>query len=510
MQFEAPKVYALADFQGKCTQLAYSELFPPRESSQPENAQRINMDPIIDTFTTEFRKNMLAECDFSGEEDLTPAVAAQFFAALKTSICAAACVGIKHFLESHDCDEPFVVRDDVKLNATEPVNKDFLTPYGRITLARNNYQAFWGGETYQPLDEKWGMVGEFATESVRESVMFHVAYMSPAEVVTCLGKSSLFQPSKTAVDNILRETGQRTEASYAELHNKMLEQKALPENVDVLVCSMDGANILTREPGTKKGRPAERPQNCKDGDHPESSYRNVMTGVFSLYEAGDAENAPARLDATYIARRPESKFTTFKADFEREFTWIDAQFDQTVQRVMLHDGGRNIWTYCEGNPLYKNCLSLLDFYHATEHLSLASEAIFGKKSTKAKDWYKKWRSKLKQQEDGVSGLIQSIKYYESSVCGKNRKSDLAKELTFFRRNAARMNYKSFLDAGFPIGSGPVEAACKTIVKQRMCKSGQRWSLEGAQHVLHLRAIVKSGRWDIYWQELERRRLQEAA
>lgn len=273
---------------------------------------------------------------------------------------------------------------------------------------------------------------------------------------------------------------------------------------------MDGANLLIREPGLKKGRPAERPRKQEDGKTSESSYRNAMTGVFSLYQAGDEDGDPKRLDATYIARSPEPNFLTFRTDFEREFAWYDKQIDQTAVRVLLHDGGRNIWSYCDGNELYDNCLKLVDFYHAAEHLSKAAEAIFGKQNPRGISWYLKWEARLKEDTAGVRGLINSIKYYQAQVSGENRTKDLAAELTFFTRNAHRMGYKGFLARGLPIGSGPVEAGCKTIVKQRMCKSGQRWSLTGSQHILNLRAVVKSGRWDIYWKSLEAIRLKEAA
>ena len=63
---------------------------------------------------------------------------------------------------------------------------------------------------------------------------------------------------------------------------------------------------------------------------------------------------------------------------------------------------------------------------------------------------------------------------------------------------ARMGYKRFRDKGWPIGSGPVEGACKNIVKQRMCRSGMRWSIPGGQTILTLRAIVKSQRWQTFW------------
>jgi len=62
----------------------------------------------------------------------------------------------------------------------------------------------------------------------------------------------------------------------------------------------------------------------------------------------------------------------------------------------------------------------------------------------------------------------------------------------------KMEYKRFRDNGWPIGSGPVEGACKNIVKQRLCRSGMRWSIPGGQAILTLRTIVKSNRWKEFW------------
>jgi hypothetical protein len=90
--------------------------------------------------------------------------------------------------------------------------------------------------------------------------------------------------------------------------------------------------------------------------------------------------------------------------------------------------------------------------------------------------------------------------YYSQNLPKSRRNALETERTFFMRNKHRMSYADFLARGLPIGSGPVEAACKSIVKTRLCRSGMRWSRKGGQHILHLRCFVKSNRWDVFWKQ----------
>ena len=92
-----------------------------------------------------------------------------------------------------------------------------------------------------------------------------------------------------------------------------------------------------------------------------------------------------------------------------------------------------------------------------------------------------------------------MEYYSKNLrIPKSRLKSLEKEQTFFRRNQHRMTYADFIRRGLPIGSGPVEAACKSVVKTRMCRSGMRWSRPGGQKILNLRTYAKSERWESFW------------
>jgi len=73
-----------------------------------------------------------------------------------------------------------------------------------------------------------------------------------------------------------------------------------------------------------------------------------------------------------------------------------------------------------------------------------------------------------------------------------------------------MRYATFQKRGLPIGSGPVEAACKTVVGNRLKRSGMRWSPEGGQNVFNLRTAVKSNRWDTLWSVYQTSAVRQAA
>jgi hypothetical protein len=139
-----------------------------------------------------------------------------------------------------------------------------------------------------------------------------------------------------------------------------------------------------------------------------------------------------------------------------------------------------------------------------EHLSLAAEALFGKGAPSAKAWYDKYRKKLLDADLAARPLLHSMDYYEQiNALPKSRRDALDSQRSFFKRNQAKMTYADFRRRGLPIGSGPVEAACKTRVKTRLCPSGMRWTRKGGQRILDLRTYVKSNRWDGFWNEYKR-------
>ena len=113
---------------------------------------------------------------------------------------------------------------------------------------------------------------------------------------------------------------------------------------------------------------------------------------------------------------------------------------------------------------------------------------------------------LVEDAKGIGRTIDAIRHLVKSGRGG---AILGRELEFFRKNRARMDYRGARDAGYPIGSGCVESANRFVVQQRMKRSGQRWGREGGQGVLTFRSLLKSGRFDDACRSIVRRRRTNA-
>ncbi len=414
--------------------------------------------------------------------------------------------GLETWLSTAETDAETIEVDGITHRYKLESEKEFLTPGGMIKLTRRVYQPDAGGKCQIPLDAAWGMEDQFATVEVRDAALYAVALGTPQEAKALLAKCSLFQPSATAIKRMAIQMGQWLEEHEDEVLTEIRAAEPLPEETCVLCASLDGVNVLLSEPGKKKGRPNERPH--EDGSRETlspTSYKNAMVGSLSFYgEVPEGKVTPERLASRYAARMPEDRAPTLKAKFEQELQETEYRLSDDVVRIALCDGARGLWTYIDDKPMYDDYEKLVDYHHTTEHLSKAAEAIFGKASPNAQNWYNKYCAKLKGEEGGAKRVLRSLDYHERTIrLSRSRREALDTERTFFTRNESRMDYARFREHGWPIGSGPVEAACKSVVKTRLCRSGMRWSRNGGQHILSLRTYVKSDRWNAMWKQYKR-------
>jgi hypothetical protein len=160
--------------------------------------------------------------------------------------------------------------------------------------------------------------------------------------------------------------------------------------------------------------------------------------------------------------------------------------------VFLGDGAVWIWKLARIN--FPKAICILDYYHACEHLTLLASALYGEGSTLAKKRYRQWRKAL--LKDKIAQIIAQAK---TDLPTRAEPRKLAKkQIAYFERNRSRMLYQTFRQAGYFIGSGVVEAGCKTVVGQRLKLSGMLWSRKGACHLLTVRCALLSGWFDDFW------------
>jgi hypothetical protein len=161
------------------------------------------------------------------------------------------------------------------------------------------------------------------------------------------------------------------------------------------------------------------------------------------------------------------------------------------QVVLLIDGATGLEHM--GRDCFKEAVQIVDFYHALEHASLVLGALIGKDHPDFKPQRSRWAKQL------LKGKVKALIAETRQAAGNTPQAEpVEKALGYFVNNVDRMQYRSFRRRGFFIGSGVVEAGCKTLIGARCKQSGMFWSKPGAENVLALRCLHASRCLDEFW------------
>lgn len=256
-----------------------------------------------------------------------------------------------------------------------------------------------------------------------------------------------------------------------------------PCDAPILYVSGDGTGVPMR-PEELKGRRGKQ----ADGS---AKTRQVYLGCVFTQHRVDEKGHPVR----------DWESTTYISSFKSINEFGPSLRQEAIRRgmasagevVVLIDGASGLENM--GRLNFKDCVQIVDFYHALEHAGLVLAALIGKDNPDYKARHHRWAKRL--LKDKVEALIEQTR---RECTGKPQAQAVEKELGYFVRNIKRMQYGTFRAKGYFIGSGVVEAGCKTVIGGRCKQSGMFWSEPGAENILALRCIHSSRRLETFWKE----------
>lgn len=199
-------------------------------------------------------------------------------------------------------------------------------------------------------------------------------------------------------------------------------------------------------------------------------------------------------DAGRPQREPDS--TTYVGAIESSacFGWrlyaeaVRRGLDRAQQVIALTDGARYNHTLVRLH--FPTAVHIVDLFHAYEHLTLLAQVRWGPEA-KAPPAWREWL-----QAGDIATLVRRAGQHWPT--GADRQQALRKALHYFEGNAAQMRYAWFRQQQFFVGSGVVEAGCRTVIGQRLKQSGMRWSVRGANAIIALRCCLMSDRFEDFW------------
>jgi hypothetical protein len=369
-----------------------------------------------------------------------------------------------------------------------------------------------GAPSIYPLDRALALPARsFSYELQRR--LIKAAVQNPfLESVQTIAESTGVSVSKRSLEEILPAAAQDFDVFYR-------QRAPAHATGSILVAAIDGKGIPMVKPGgaqptarLTKGQKANKKRMATVATVFTRApwVRTPQQVIESLFPTGRraASNEPA-------PPRPENKrvWASLLKGKTVVFQEVAEEMDRrdplrSLTRLALTDGERALQIRVDRKL---NVALILDLMHVLEKLWKAAYVFHPEGSLAADLWVldRTLRILFGEVSQVVKGIRQSIT--KRALSGPKRKT-LSGVADYLYRNRAHMRYDEYLANGWPIASGPVEGACKNLIKDRMERSGMRWTEQMAEAIVQLRAIYLSGDFDAYWEfhiEQDQRRLYPA-
>jgi hypothetical protein len=374
-------------------------------------------------------------------------------------------------LQHFDADGKPITLADSKMTSKGKLPKDYQTPYGVATVRRHVYQSSRGGRTFCPLDRDARIVVS-STPRFAKMIAYKYAEFGSARVLADLDENHGRSVARSFVQNVADAVAAVALAREEDWEYDLPE---FDEPVATVTVGLDGTCMLMGK----------------------ETWREAMVGTLGFYN-----KAGERLYTVYTAATPEYGKLTFSERFDREVDRAKVACPE-ARYVGLADGAKDNWTYL---GLITD-VQVVDFYHVTTSLWAAAEALFTRGAAAAlRPWVDDWCHRLKHEKGAAKALIADLEARAAASAKERLPEPAEKALTYLRNQikGGRLSYAELAEQKIPIGSGVTEAACKVLVKQRLCGSGMRWKDAGAAAVLSVRCLTyTTGRWAQFWSKIDR-------
>jgi hypothetical protein len=383
-------------------------------------------------------------------------------------------------------------------------DRRYVSIFGELAIARVAYGTREGQKIeHVPLDERLGLPeGDFSyvLEDWGQRLCLKESFAEAGHSLEMLLGLRL---GTRALEGL-----NRTVAGYAPAFQASLEVPPPEQEGSLLVVTADGKGVPMRRPPQDGPKPHHR---RSKGEKANKKQMACVGAVYSIEPfVRRAEDIIDEVLRDQKAReRPGPQHKHVWAEMTREVGGIEVpakeglfchlyaeltarNLGQDRPVVCLLDGERALWDAQE--VYFPEAVGILDLFHVLERLWAVAHCFHTEGSDEAKQFVEYRLRDLLQGRVGyvISGLRKRLR---AGRLSGQRREVVRSAVEYLANNRGHMRYDEYLAAGYPIGSGVAEGACRHLVKDRMEQTGMRWTVEGAQAMLHVRALYLNGQWE---------------
>jgi len=391
-----------------------------------------------------------------------------------------------------DIDAPAVKIDGRTYRRALRSPGNYHTRSGSVLVPRTLYRE--AGNRKAPsvdlISMRAGVVADGWLPGTARQVAHMLQQGTSREAEATAGQLRVLPYSRSSFERVGHAVGRKYVERAPVIERDLIDDEDVPDDARAISVSIDRVSIPMEEP---RERPLGRPRKGSPKNPITRAYRMGYVGTVCLHDGegravrvlrygtmpgGDPEQLCVGLAddvLQLLAKRPRLRLTLLCDGAPEMWNLLGAEFDQETF------GRRRIY-------------GMVDFWHTVEKLAAATKVIDPANAEKLRS---RWKLRLLNASTARAEILRELRESgaEHVTIGDVNKKPVHEAITYLANNEGRMDYARARKLGLPIGSGNVEATCKSLVNLRMNRSGSRWKVDTGEHILRLRALALSNRWD---------------
>jgi hypothetical protein len=392
-------------------------------------------------------------------------------------------------LQGLDLDRPRVVIEGKEYGRVGRYAADYYTMAGPVAVERTLYRERGqrNAKTVNAVSLRCGAVGEVWLPGAAQAMAYQLQQGTSREAEATARLLGRLPYSRSSFESVGHEVGSQYTAVRADIEEVLIEGYDVPLEAASVSVALDRVSVPMEEAVADAGprvQPGEKDRKVW------RQFRMAYCATLTLHDRkGEA------VHTLRYGRMPQGEVESLCRSLAADVcTLLRKRSD--LQVILLADGASELWSLLQkhlnretlGIPVHQ----LVDLWHLLEKLGSAARGLYGE--AQAGTVLQGWRLRLLNRTGSLTEILQEL--YRSGKAevevGKSR--PVHEAITYLENQREKMNYAYARRRGLPVGSGNVEATCKSLVAVRMKRPGARWKEDTGEHLLNLRALALSDRW----------------
>ncbi|MGH7383378.1 MAG: ISKra4-like element ISMfu2 family transposase [Candidatus Methylomirabilales bacterium] len=394
-------------------------------------------------------------------------------------------------LQGLDVDQPRVVIDGQVYCRVGRYEAEYYTMAGSVRVTRTLYreQGQRNAKTVNAVSLRCGAVEEGWLPGTAQAMAHQLQQGTSREAETTARMLGRLPYARSSFESIGQEVGRQYTAVRTALEAVLIEEYLVPAEAASISVALDRVSVPMEEAVAAKEHGAQA------GTHKRKVWRQFRMAYCATLTLHDRKGEA--LHTLRYGRMPQGAVQELCETLAQDVC-ILLRKQPALGVILLADGAPELWNLLTSSlnaeTLGVPVRQLVDLWHLLEKLGSAARLLYGEAHGPAV--LQGWRLRLLNRSGSVAEILRELVNSGMEDLGVGTSRPVHEAITYLENHQARMNYAAARRRGFPVGSGNVEATCKSLVAVRMKRPGARWKEETGEHLLNLRALALSDRWEL--------------